>query len=119
MSALGAGREPTLDPMEKDARATAPAAPLLELKGITKSFESGNQRLQVLDGVDLRVEGNEFVCLVGPSGCGKTTLLKIVAGLERPDRGRVLYKGRTVEGVNLDTALIFQSYSLLPWLSVR
>src|SRR5262249_37044861 len=54
-----------------------------------------------------------------PSGCGKTTLLKIVTGLERPDRGRVLYKGSPIQDVNPESALIFQSYSLLPWLAVR
>jgi NitT/TauT family transport system ATP-binding protein len=101
------------------AAGLAARKPLLEMRGVSKSFDSGTQRLLVLEGVDLRVEENEFVCVVGPSGCGKTTLLKMVTGLEPPDRGSILYKGRPVTGVNLDTALIFQSYSLLPWLDVR
>ncbi len=110
--------ESPADPVSPAAESPA-RKPLLELKGVSKSYESGKQRLLALEGVDLRVDEGEFVCVVGPSGCGKTSLLKIVSGLEPPDRGSVLYRGRPVHGVNLDTALIFQSYSLLPWLDVR
>jgi len=73
----------------------------------------------VLDGIDLSIQTDEFVAIVGPSGCGKTTLLRIINGLITPTGGRALYRGKPLNGVNLGCAMVFQSFALLPWLTVR
>jgi nitrate/nitrite transport system ATP-binding protein len=90
----------------------------LELRGVAKAFGAGRGRLHVLGGVDLDVERGEFVAVVGYSGSGKTTLLSLLAGLTRPDAGTVTLGGRPVAGPGPDRGVVFQSYSLLPWLTV-
>ena len=91
----------------------------LEARGIQKSFGgSGGYRLRALSGIDLAVEAGEFVCLVGPSGCGKSTFLRIVAGLEEPDAGQILFDGRPVEGTGPERIMVFQEGALFPWLTV-
>lgn len=72
-----------------------------------------------LENVSLTIADGEFACLVGPSGCGKSTLLKAVAGLVRPTSGRILVGGRPVLGPGADRGMVFQSYTLYPWLTVR
>lgn len=72
-----------------------------------------------LQNVSLMIGDGEFACIVGPSGCGKSTLLKAVAGLVRPTRGRILVGGRPVLGPGADRGMVFQSYTLYPWLTVR
>jgi nitrate/nitrite transport system ATP-binding protein len=86
----------------------------LELKGVGKSF--GGR--PVLAGVDLSVEEGGFVAVVGMSGSGKTTLMSMIAGLVRPDEGEVLLEGRPVREPGPDRGVIFQNYSLLPWMTV-
>jgi nitrate/nitrite transport system ATP-binding protein len=90
----------------------------LELRGVTKAFGAGRSRLEVLSGIDLSVERGEFVAVVGYSGSGKTTLLSLIAGLARPDAGTLTLDGRPVAGPGPDRGVVFQSYSLLPWLTV-
>src|SRR6185369_2398155 len=68
--------------------------------------------------ISFDVSAGEFVAVVGPSGSGKSTLLRIIAGLVLPSAGEVLYSGRPLSGVNLDCAMVFQSFTLLPWLTV-
>jgi nitrate/nitrite transport system ATP-binding protein len=92
--------------------------PFLELKGVGKGFGPAGRRSEVLHDVDLTVERGEFVAIVGYSGAGKTTLISMISGLDRPDRGEVLLDGRPVTGPGPDRAVVFQNYSLLPWLSV-
>src|SRR3984957_18533380 len=92
---------------------------LLELKNISKSFAHAKGTLQVLEGITFTVEEGEFVAIVGPSGCGKSTLLRIINGIVPMTSGQVLYRGRQVDGINLECALVFQSFALLPWLSVK
>src|SRR5690606_34228402 len=91
----------------------------LEIKGLTKSYPMGRQRREVLCDIDLTLADNEFVSLVGTSGCGKSTLLSIAAGLEDFDRGAVLVDGQPISGAGLDRGVVFQSYTLLPWLTAR
>ena len=93
--------------------------PLLELKHISKSFAHSKGTLRVLEDVSFNIEEGEFVALVGPSGCGKSTLLRIINGIMPMTAGQVLYQGRQVDGINLECALVFQSFALLPWLSVK
>ncbi|HEY4365287.1 MAG TPA: ABC transporter ATP-binding protein [Bryobacteraceae bacterium] len=86
---------------------------LIELRGIGKSYG----KRDVLRGVSLAVEEGEFVSIVGASASGKTTLMKIASGLVAPDEGEVLIAGAAVTGFPRNTAVVFQNYSLLPWLS--
>jgi len=88
----------------------------LVIEGVSKWFLSNRSALQALDDVSLNVAEGEFVCLLGPSGCGKSTLLNIVAGLTRPDRGRVLADGKLVEGPGQERLVMFQESALFPWL---
>jgi nitrate/nitrite transport system ATP-binding protein len=93
-------------------------APILQLSAVSKHFGEGAGRNEVLAGVDLRVEAGEFVAILGYSGSGKTTLVSLMAGLSRPDGGAVLFHDREVTGPGPERAVVFQSYSLMPWLSV-
>ncbi|MGO9607954.1 MAG: ABC transporter ATP-binding protein [Candidatus Binataceae bacterium] len=92
---------------------------LLELHNVSKSFVQPKGTLSVLRDISCTIEEGEFVALVGPSGCGKSTLLRIINGIVPLTSGQVLYKGRQVDGINLECALVFQSFALLPWLSVK
>ncbi|MGD1880271.1 MAG: ABC transporter ATP-binding protein [Kiloniellaceae bacterium] len=91
----------------------------LELKGVCKAYGEGAARTSVLKDIDLTVEEGEFVAIVGFSGSGKTTLISAIAGLIAPDAGEVLLKGEAVSGPGPDRGVVFQSYSLMPWLSVQ
>jgi len=91
----------------------------LELKNVSKSYGTGAARTAVLDGIDLSVEEGEFVAIVGFSGSGKTTLISTIAGLVKPDAGEVRLQGRPVTGPGPDRGVVFQSYSLMPWLTVQ
>lgn len=92
----------------------------IEIKNINKSFHGRglDHDIKVLDDVNLNIEDGEFVCLLGPSGCGKTTLLRLIAGLDQPTSGEVIADGETVKKPSGDRAVIFQQYSLFPWLTV-
>jgi len=93
-----------------------PAA--LSVRGISTTFLAKGGELEVLSDVSFDIEKGELVCVLGPSGCGQSTLLKIVAGLESPDRGDVSVDGRTVSGPGLDRCVVFQEDALFPWLTV-
>lgn len=90
----------------------------VHLEGIHQVFGSGPNRYHALDGVNLHIARGEFVSLIGHSGCGKSTLLNIVAGLAMPTSGIATVGGRQVTAPGLDRAVVFQSHSLLPWLTV-
>lgn len=92
------------------------AAPKLLVEGVTKWFRTPRATVHKLVDVSLSVAAGEFVCLVGPSGCGKSALLDIMAGLTRPDAGRVLADGRLVEGPGRQRLAMFQESALFPWL---
>lgn len=88
------------------------------VRNLSKSYPLNGEIRPVLRGLDLIVEGGEVLAIVGPSGCGKTTLLRLLAGLEAPDRGEVLIGGYPVSGVGTERAVIYQEPRLLPWLTV-
>lgn len=90
----------------------------LELVNVSKGFGEGNARIQVLENINLKIHEGEFVAIVGFTGSGKTTLIKIMSGLLKPDTGDVLFKGLPVSGPGKERAVVFQNYSLLPWLTV-
>jgi nitrate/nitrite transport system ATP-binding protein len=91
---------------------------LLELQGVGKAHGSGAARREVLADVNLSIEEGEFVAIVGFSGSGKTTLIATIAGLIRPDSGTIRLRGKPVAGAGPDRGVVFQSYSLLPWMTV-
>ena len=93
--------------------------PKLVVSNLGKVFDGGRDAVRALDGVDLEVGDNEFVSLVGTSGCGKTTLLMIAAGLDEPSSGAIAIDGVGIDGPGLDRGVVFQSYTLLPWLTAR
>lgn len=94
--------------------------PLLSIQGVSRTFVSPKgQTTQALLPVDFDVAENDFVTILGPSGCGKSTMLRIVAGLDHPTSGRVLLGGRPVEGPGADRGMVFQSYTLFPWLTIE
>ena len=91
----------------------------VSIQGVSRVFDSGRgQRTQALLPVDFEVRDNDFVTILGPSGCGKSTLLRIVAGLDKPSTGRVLVDGAPVTGPSAERGMVFQSYTLFPWLTV-
>ena len=96
-----------------------PATAALELRDVCKGYGSGAARTEVLKNLNLRVEPGEFVAIVGFSGTGKTTLINLLAGLAHADTGEVLKNGAPIIGPGPDRGVVFQSYSLMPWLSVR
>ncbi|SFE98644.1 ABC transporter ATP-binding protein [Paracidovorax wautersii] len=92
----------------------------LMIQGVSRTFTSAKgPATQALLPVDFHVADNDFVTILGPSGCGKSTMLRIVAGLDRPTSGRVLLDGRPVEGPGADRGMVFQSYTLFPWLTIE
>jgi nitrate/nitrite transport system ATP-binding protein len=91
----------------------------LEVKGLGKSFARGGGTLEVLSNVSLSVEKGELVAIVGYSGSGKTTLVSLLAGLIEPDTGSIVLDGKPVSAPGRDRAVVFQSYGLLPWMTVR
>jgi nitrate/nitrite transport system ATP-binding protein len=91
----------------------------LEVRRVTKAFAGARGRRPVLGGVDLSMEEGAFVAIVGASGSGKTTLVSLVAGLLAPDAGEIWLDGARVTGPGPDRGIVFQQYSLLPWMTVR
>jgi NitT/TauT family transport system ATP-binding protein len=92
--------------------------PKMEVRDLFKVYSVEGKQLMVLQNINLQLYPHEFVCLVGPSGCGKSTILNIVAGLVQPSTGQVLVDGDVVEGPGADRGMVFQSYTLYPWLTV-
>jgi len=89
-----------------------------ESNNIVKSFSHDGYEVKALDGINLKVEAGDFVCLVGPSGCGKSTFLRIAAGLEVPDKGEIKFDGKAITGTGPERILVFQEGALFPWLKV-
>ena len=93
----------------------------LSVEAVTRVFPAprGDGTIEALRPIDLGVARNDFITILGPSGCGKSTLLRIVAGLDTPTGGRVLLDGRPIVAPGPDRGMVFQSYTLFPWLTVR
>jgi len=92
---------------------------LLELRDLGKTYSSAQGEITALRGVNLRVHRREFLCVIGPSGCGKSTLIRMLAGLESQTAGQVLLDGKPVSGPGRDRGMVFQGYTLFPWLTVK
>ena len=93
--------------------------PKVQIKAVEKIYEGRNGQTIALNGANLDIYDNEFICVVGPSGCGKSTLLNIIAGLHEATSGDVLVDGVKVEGTGVDRGVVFQQYALFPWLTVK
>lgn len=92
---------------------------IVKIDHVEKIYQGRSGEVVALNGVDMEIRENEFVCVVGPSGCGKSTLLNIIAGLERPTSGRGCVKGKEVVNPGSERGVIFQQYALFPWLTVK
>ena len=91
---------------------------IVEFKNVSKWYGEGENRTNVLSNINLTIKEGEFLAIVGFTGSGKTTLINLLTGLLKPSEGEVLYKGKPVEGPSHERGIIFQNYSLLPWLTV-
>jgi nitrate/nitrite transport system ATP-binding protein len=91
---------------------------LLEVRNVSKGFGPPDARMEVLSDINLEVVSGEFVAIIGYSGAGKTTLMSLLAGLTKPDNGSIKLQGRDMDGPGPDRGVVFQNYSLLPWLTV-
>ena len=111
----GLARHPHAAGSNAERGAGAARNDILTVTGVSKTFPGGTVALQA---TDLSVQENDFITILGPSGCGKSTLLRMVAGLDAPSSGNITLDGRTVSGPGADRGMVFQSYTLFPWLTV-
>jgi NitT/TauT family transport system ATP-binding protein len=92
---------------------------ILDVRGLNKNFVSAQRSTVALNDINFNTHRREFLCVVGPSGCGKSTLVRILAGLEEKTSGEVLLQGKPVSGPGSDRGMVFQGYTLFPWLTVK
>lgn len=90
----------------------------LKIDNVYKEYQGRNGKTVALNGVNLDIMENEFICVVGPSGCGKSTLLNIIAGLLEPTSGAAYLDGKQIEGTGVERGVVFQQYALFPWRTV-
>jgi putative ABC transport system ATP-binding protein len=104
------------------------AMSLVEIRGVTKTYQRGNERIEVLHGVDLDIPQGDFLALMGPSGSGKTTLLNLIGGLDTPTAGRIVVNGQRIDQLSsrdltrwraAHVGFVFQFYNLMPVLSAQ
>ena len=91
----------------------------LRVEGLCKTFETPKGQIRALHELSFDIHRREFITVIGPSGCGKTTLIRILAGLDFPTSGQVLLKGKKVDGPSAEQGMVFQDYTLFPWLTVK
>src|SRR4051812_4387927 len=93
---------------------------ILDVRDLTKEFATADgAKTLALDRVSFQVHRRELLCVIGPSGCGKSTLARVVAGLESCSGGQILLDGKPVDGPGADRGMVFQGYTLFPWLTVK
>lgn len=92
---------------------------LIEVMEVEKSFPSRHGTMSIMNGITFAVSNNDFLAIVGPSGCGKSTLLRLMQGLDHPTAGRITFRDRPVDSVQLEMAMVFQNFALYPWLTVK
>jgi len=92
---------------------------ILEVRGLSKIFDTGERSTVALNNINFTTHRREFLCVIGPSGCGKSTLARIIAGLEENSGGEVLLQGKPVTEPGSDRGMVFQGYTLFPWLTVK
>jgi sulfonate transport system ATP-binding protein len=97
----------------------APATPLLSMRGVSRRFHTSRHDTTAVHDLDIEINEGEFVVVVGPSGCGKSTILNLVAGLDHPTEGEILFDGRPLRRPGADRVVVFQDAALYPWLNVR
>ena len=119
MSAPTALRVDAPPPLASPAEHTEAARGHVEVRDLGIRFDAQGQTVQAVDAVSLQVQPGEFVSLIGPSGCGKSTLLNVVAGFLRASAGTVTLDGRAVDAPGPERGVVFQQYSLFPWMTVR
>ncbi len=93
--------------------------PKLQIEKVFKVFSQRGREILAIENISLQIKNKEFTTILGPSGCGKSTLLRIVAGLTKPTQGVVRLDGKVVSGPGQDRGMVFQSYTLFPWLTVK
>ncbi len=103
----------------ENPEATRRSDVLLSVSNITKRFKTSRHDTMALQDISLDINQGEFICVVGPSGCGKSTLLNLIAGLDDPTSGQLVFDGKRVEGSGADRVVVFQEAALYPWLNVR
>jgi len=109
-----------MDPAVADRFARIRQRPVvLEIDALEKRFESAKGEITALRDISFDVHRREFICVIGPSGCGKSTLIRIVAGLETPSGGEMRLDGKPITKPGADRGMVFQSYPLFPWLTVK
>ena len=91
----------------------------LMVENLSKKFDTPNGEILALNKINFQIFRREFISVIGPSGCGKTTLIRILAGLDFPTSGNVFLEGRKMEGPGAERGMVFQDYTLFPWLSVK
>ncbi len=91
----------------------------VEVIGVAKSFETRKSTVKALDEINLSIKNKEFIVLLGPSGCGKSTLLRMIGGLDHPTTGKVMFKRQEVTRPGSSIGMVFQAYTLFPWLTVE
>ncbi len=91
----------------------------IEIQNLTVEYSERNSNFKALDDISFSVNEGEFVCIIGSSGCGKSTLLSILEGINAPTSGRVLIDGKPIDGTGTDRGVVFQHYSLFPWMTAR
>lgn len=91
----------------------------VKIENLRRVYNTRKGEMVALNGVDLDIMENEFICVVGPSGCGKSTLLNMIAGLDTPTSGHVYCNGKEVTGTGTERGVVFQQYALFPWLTVK
>ena len=91
----------------------------IDVLNLVVDYKEGNKHFLALDNVTFSVKKGEFVCVLGSSGCGKSTLLSVLEGLNAPTSGKVLIDGKPISGTGSDRGVVFQQYSLFPWMSAR